>query len=574
MYLSLTKFFVYIVIFLGFLSNFNVYALSKNKLYSETSISNYFSGLISSNNNNNELALNYLNNLRYLHNDHDQFNYEIIFALIQTGKISEAFSYLEKVDEKNIDFFEANLLLGINHFLKQNYKKSISYFNLIRQNSKFSNLEQLVAHTLSEHIKILENKSYDFENSFGKITNYNNNFVKVHTTFFNCYLDNKNVKEKFLELTDSQEFNNARYMFFYINFLLSKNYNNKEVLKILEDKIKKTNKNLLLDQTKSWLEKGNINAIKKTFDCKNPNHLIAEFFYLIAGLYSSDGDYKLSNFFLNLSVHLNPDFIFNNILLAENYIAMKDYKNSKKTFMKFNDKNKIYKWYAQKRIVFIKSETESEESAINFLNYIFNKLKNPTTDNYYDTANLYKDFQQYKKSIEYYTEALNNINREKDRELYSKILYRRGMSYERLKMWEKSEKDLIQSLELQPEEPYVLNYLAYSWLERNINIDKSIEMLEIALNKRQEDPYIIDSLGWGFYLVGRYNEAEKLLRKAVELMPDDPIVNDHYADILWKLNKNLQANYFWTHALNNENTENKMKNKIKKKLIFGIQHNS
>ena len=242
--------------------------------------------------------------------------------------------------------------------------------------------------------------------------------------------------------------------------------------------------------------------------------------------------------------------------------------------MKFNNKNKIYKWYAQKRIVFIKSETESKESAINFLNNSFNKLENPTTDNYYDTANLYKDFKQYKKSIKYYTKALNNINRDQDRALYSKILYRRGMSYERLKMWGKSESDLIQSLELIPEEPFVLNYLAYSWLERNINIDKSIEMLEIALNKRQEDPYIIDSLGWGFYLVGRYHEAEKLLQKAVELMPDDPIVNDHYADILWKLDKNLQANYFWTHALNHENVEDEMKNKIKKKLIFGIENNS
>ena len=148
------------------------------------------------------------------------------------------------------------------------------------------------------------------------------------------------------------------------------------------------------------------------------------------------------------------------------------------------------------------------------------------------------------------------------------------MSYERLKMWKKSEDDLIHSLSLVPEKPYVLNYLAYTWLERNINIDKSIEMLEIALNNKKEDPYIIDSLGWGLYLVGRYHEAEALLQKAVELMPDDPTVNDHYADILWKLNKNLQANYFWSHVLNLETTEAKMKNKIKEKLIFGIRSNS
>ena len=148
------------------------------------------------------------------------------------------------------------------------------------------------------------------------------------------------------------------------------------------------------------------------------------------------------------------------------------------------------------------------------------------------------------------------------------------MSYERLQLWEKSEDDLIQSLSLVPGEPYVLNYLAYSWLERNINLDKSIEMLEVAFNKKREDPYIIDSLGWGMYLTGRYEEAEKLLQKAVRLMPLDPIVNDHYADILWKLNKNLQANYFWNYVLNLETTENEMKDKIKEKLILGIQNHS
>ena len=148
------------------------------------------------------------------------------------------------------------------------------------------------------------------------------------------------------------------------------------------------------------------------------------------------------------------------------------------------------------------------------------------------------------------------------------------MSYERLKLWKKSENDLIRSLNLVPEEPYVLNYLAYSWPERYINLEKSIEMLEVALSKKKKDPYIMDSLGWGMYLTGRYEEAEKLLQKAVQLMPLDPIVNDHYADILWKLNKNLQANYFWNYVLNVETTENERKDKVKAKLILGIQDRS
>ena len=106
------------------------------------------------------------------------------------------------------------------------------------------------------------------------------------------------------------------------------------------------------------------------------------------------------------------------------------------------------------------------------------------------------------------------------------------------------------------------------------NIYSRNKLFSKPYNKKREDPYIIDSLGWGMYLTGRYEEAEKFLQKAVQLMPLDPIVNDHYADILWKLNRNLQANYFWNYVLDLETTENQMKDKIKEKLIFRIQNNS
>ena len=105
----------------------------------------------------------------------------------------------------------------------------------------------------------------------------------------------------------------------------------------------------------------------------------------------------------------------------------------------------------------------------------------------------------------------------------------------------KSDEDLLKSLEINPNESHVLNYLAYAWLERNYRIDDAIEMLERAYAQSKNDPYIIDSIGWAYYLTGDYVRAENLLRKAIELMPSDPIVNDHYGDILWKLDRKIQA---------------------------------
>ena len=131
---------------------------------------------------------------------------------------------------------------------------------------------------------------------------------------------------------------------------------------------------------------------------------------------------------------------------------------------------------------------------------------------------------------------------------------------------------MLKSLEIKPDEPHVLNYLAYSWLERNYKIDFAMDMLKKAYAKKENDPYIIDSIGWAYYLMGDYIEAEKLLRKAVQIMPTDPIVNDHYGDILWRLDKKIQANYFWKNVLNFEDTEEEMKENIYYKLLKGLKN--
>ena len=148
-------------------------------------------------------------------------------------------------------------------------------------------------------------------------------------------------------------------------------------------------------------------------------------------------------------------------------------------------------------------------------------------------------------------------------------MYRRGASYERLKDYSNADKNLLYSLKINPDDVYVLNYLAYSWLERNYKIDEAIKMLEKAYMKEGDDPYIIDSIGWAYYLVNDFIKAEKILKKAVELMPQDPVVNDHYGDILWKLDRKIQARYFWLMVLELEDIDQDLIDQIQKKLIEG-----
>ena len=140
----------------------------------------------------------------------------------------------------------------------------------------------------------------------------------------------------------------------------------------------------------------------------------------------------------------------------------------------------------------------------------------------------------------------------------SDILYRRGGSYERIGSYNQADDDLLYSLKIDPDDAYVLNYLAYSWLERDFKIDEALKMLEKAYSFKSNDPYIIDSIGWAYFLIDDYLKAEEFLKRAVELMPDDPIVNDHYGDILWKLNRKIQARYYWSNVLKMEDAEKEM----------------
>ena len=297
---------------------------------------------------------------------------------------------------------------------------------------------------------------------------------------------------------------------------------------------------------------------------------MSEFIFLVANLYSTQEDYEKSNFYLNVVDFLNPKFKFNLSLLAENYYIDKNYIKTEQVLKNFNKKDKFYYWFKIKKEAQIISEQKSKEASINFINLKFRKIKNPSIKTIYDVANFNKNAKKYKVAIDYYDKILSKININSD--LYADILYRKGTSYERLKDYKNSDRDLLQSIEINPNNAYVLNYLAYSWLEREYKIDTSLQMLEKAYEKKSNDPYIIDSIGWAYYLIGNFTKAESFLKMAVELMPEDPIVNDHYGDILWKLNRKIQARYFWTSVLKLEETEEDMKKNVSNKLIEGLKN--
>jgi len=123
---------------------------------------------------------------------------------------------------------------------------------------------------------------------------------------------------------------------------------------------------------------------------------------------------------------------------------------------------------------------------------------------------------------------------------------------ERSKQWERAEADFLGALELEPEQPFVMNYLAYSWVEQHRNLDNAKSMLVRAVELRPNDGYIVDSLGWVYYRLGEYEAAVPQLERAVELRPQDPVINDHLGDALWRIGRRNEARFQWRRALSLE----------------------
>ena len=559
----LIKFFKLVLIFLFILNPL----YSKNKTFNDFNLdhlSNYFSGIVAYDNNDNSEALIYFRSSKSLIKQHNSYLEKYIYSLVLGGKVPQAINEIKQnLTENNSNFFEAHLLLALDSLKKKNYKQSKEHLErsyAFIQNNKIS---LVIAETLKEYLYVFEkNELPNSKKKFG-------NFSFTNEVLQRCFLNDKKTKNYFENLINNEnEPDYSRYIFFYLNYLVE-NERYTEAKTITEN-IDYLNSTILISQAKHWIENEEIKEFKKFFSCKDSQDIVSELFFLIANLYSSKNDYENSNFYLNISYDLNPKFIFNLSLLAENSYFIKDYKKTIDILKAFNKKYYFYYWFRLKKETHIISKQQNKETSLNFISSKFKTIKDPSAKIIFDIANFHKSAKKYKKAIHFYDQVMLKINI--DSPLYSEILYRRGGSYERMGDYINSDKDLLKSLKVNPNDAYVLNYLAYSWLERNYNVDSALEMLESAYQSESNDPYIIDSIGWAYYLIGDYLKAEEFLKRAVELMPEDPTVNDHYGDILWKLDRKIQARYFWENVLDLEETEEKMIKNIKIKLIDGLQN--
>ena len=537
--------------------------LSKSNSFEQfqsKNLSNYFSGIVAFENKNNSQALEFFNSSKILIDRHEPYLERLILSLVLEDKVTQAINLIKSNDKnKNSEFFEAYILLVLDRLKKNDLNQAVEILDRIPENLKNDRFSFIIVDALTEYINVFRYKKIQkTKKKFG-------NLSSISETFQRCYLDDKNTDSYFLQLINTSQADYSRYIFFYLTYLIEKN--RVEDAKIITDDIDYINASLLLSQGKSWIERDQNKEFNKVFSCNNHNDIIGEFLFLISNLFSSQKNFEKSNFYLSLSNYLNPKFVFNLSLVAENFYLNQDYEKSKSVLKNFDRNQDFYYWYRSKKEAQIMIKTKSRKEALEYISSKYEKINNPNNKFIFDIANFYKSSERYKQAIKYYSLIINTL--ENDSEIKAELLYRRGASFERLKDFQNADKDLQESLSIKTDDAYVLNYLAYSWLERDYKIEEAIKMLEKAYKQENNDPYIIDSIGWAYYLISDYVKAEKLMKRAVELMPDDPIVNDHYGDILWKLDRKLQARYLWSMVLEMEDAEDELLDQIKTKLIVG-----
>ena len=494
-------------------------------------------------------------------NKHEEYLKKYIITLTVNNEVQKAIKVIKQNKNKsNSKFFEAKLLLLIENFKKKNFYQNIKLLSELEKYRDYDNYHFIIYEVLRSYNELFLTRELSTnQENFGKLS-------LINEAFQRCYLNQTEANSKFLNLFNSEEGDYTRYLFFYLNNLIEKK-NFKSAIKLSKE-INTLNSNLLIQQSKKWIDNSNFTKFSNIFSCNNESDILAEFFFLISNFLAVDENFEKSSFYSNISNYLNPKFYFNLTNLISIYSEIKNHEKVKNLLENFIEADEIYYWYKIRKISQIINLEQNSQKSLNYIEKKFEDYPNPTTKIIYDMANIYKRNKEFEKSIKYYSLILEKLNMNSDE--YADVLYKRGSSYERLGNDKKSDEDLLKSLSIKPDDPYVLNFLGYSWLERDYKIKEAIDMLDNAYNQKKNDPYIIDSVGWGYYLIGDFINAEIFLRKAIQLMPKDPIVNDHYGDVLWKLNRKIQAQYYWQSALKSDESENDMKANISKKLLLGL----
>jgi|TARA_B100002051_G_scaffold186364_1_gene176407 tetratricopeptide (TPR) repeat protein len=404
----------------------------------------------------------------------------------------------------------SNFLISQSAFKNQDYSISLSNFSINRSNLSNENL--------------LDN-------------------VVAAVIVGDMFLAEKISDEILLQDPNNQEAYIVKLTYFYQNGKF------KEIDKIFKET---QNKNELID----FIFFNNNNL-------KNNNTISKSLVDIVVQSYSNSNqrnlNYDFLLFYVSLAEIIDPTNDRATIIKGELFQNIRKDKEAREIFEKIKI-NSPYFIEAQKSLAYNFSTFLTFEEAEKEIKIL---LKN--TNNNYFIKKVLGDFYRYEKKYDLAISIYNELIDEQENDLW-KIFYMRGICYERLDNWKKAEKDFLTSLDLNPDSPDVLNYLAYGWIERDVRLDQSLQMLIEAYDANPDSFYIIDSLAWAYFKKNNLEEAARLMEKVIDMAPGEAISLDHLGDIYYAMNRKREAIHFWQQALELADPEDEIQDEVQNKI--------
>ena len=291
----------------------------------------------------------------------------------------------------------------------------------------------------------------------------------------------------------------------------------------------------------------------------------AEAFFNVASTLTQENAVEMALIYGRLALDLRPDLALATMLVGGILESLDRHQPAIAAYRSVVPDSPLW-WSARLRMASSLNEMGRDEEAIKQLRAMaVEKTSRPEALVY--LADLLRAKKRFSESVEAYDAAIERIGTIGKR--HWTLLYSRGIALERSSQWSRAEEDFITALRLKPDQPYVLNYLGYSWVDKGINLARARKMIERAVELRPNDGYIVDSLGWVLYQLGEYPSAARHLERAVELRPQDPTINDHLGDAYWRVGRGAEARFQWRRALSLD-PEPEQLSTIREKITNGL----
>ena len=524
-----------------------------------TSLSgNYLAGRSAGKERDNEIAADYLAKALIEDPDNPLLIEKLFLLEVSSGNMPDAEELATKVLSFNSQHRMARIVLGLRDFRVRHYADARRNFT----EASYTPVGELTSALLSAWTFAGEGSLNDALAALNKLDGNDSfaNFQSYHSALIADYLSSAVRAEASYKKAFEQAGTSLRVVQAYGNFLERHNRRD-DAMKIYQAFLEGGEKNILIEL-----------ALKRAQDNKAPYPFIAtpgagagEALFSLAAAMTDEQSIDVALLYAQLSLAFNADRPVVLTLLGDIYVDTKQYQNAINAYEQTPPGSPL-RVNADTEIAINLQRLERTKEAQQKLKEII--ARDPKNyDALVTLGNIYRSNEEFQPASETYSTALALVARpEKE---HWRVLYYRGIAYERQKLWDKAEADFRQALALSPDEPLVLNYLGYSMIEKKINLNEALTMVKKAVELKPNDGYIVDSLGWAYFQLGDFEEAASLIERAVDLNPADPIIGEHLGDAYWRVGRTLEARFQWQHAKDNDPQPDDLK-RIEEKLLNGL----